>query len=322
MIEAKAIKIAKWSLQLILLALGYWLLYRHFSGNNNWHELKTHFHLLITHTNAYWLFLALALMPLNWLTEAYRWKLILKPLELNIPFHVFIKGILAGLSSGTFTPNRIGEIPGRLWILPQGNRTNALLLTSIYSSLQLVVSLLIGGASLVLIPVFITHIPGQDVWIQRIGGFLAIMVSIVIFLSLYSNGKIWFFRKYLPHFIQSRTTTLQIHQSAAVYRLLLVTGLRYFIYASQYTFIVYSFETAIPFASLFPAIFILLMFMSVSPSMFLIDMGIRGSLAVFVLSHFGVSDIAAVLTVGVAWVVNIILPSIPGVYFLVRKGGK
>jgi len=64
-----------------------------------------------------WKYLALAclLMPLNWWLEARKWHLLLRPF-LTWPFARTWRATLAGLSVSAATPNRIGEIGGRLLV--------------------------------------------------------------------------------------------------------------------------------------------------------------------------------------------------------------
>jgi len=306
-------------LQFILLIAGYFLLFHHFTQNSNWQQIRLHLHALSENANWYLLALVCLLMPFNWITETWRWKLILHSLPLKLPYSKYLGGVLTGLSSGTFTPNRIGEMPGRLWAIPQGHRTKALVLTSVYSSLQLIVSLLVGGLSLMwLAPRFSAnlHTHGYG-WM--LAGMGSVLLSVLIFILLYHSQKISFIKKYLPAFILTRISSLEMHEPGTLYKILLITLLRYLIYASQYVLIIIALSPASAAWVLYPAVFVLLLLMSISPSMFLIDMGIRGSLSIFVLSQFGIADVASVLTVSLAWFINIVIPSLPGVYLFVSN---
>ena len=63
--------------------------------------------------------LAVLLMPLNWGLEARKWQLLLN-VFLDWPFSRTLRATLAGVSVSAATPNRIGEVGGRLLL---ANRT-------------------------------------------------------------------------------------------------------------------------------------------------------------------------------------------------------
>lgn len=63
--------------------------------------------------NAWIIALVVFLMPVNWLLESWRWSLLLKPFH-KWPFGRVFRAVMAGVSVSAATPNRVGEIGGRL----------------------------------------------------------------------------------------------------------------------------------------------------------------------------------------------------------------
>ncbi len=59
------------------------------------------------------LLIVMAGIPVNWLLETRKWQLLLRPFH-RWPFRRCLAAVLAGLSVGIATPNRLGEVGGRL----------------------------------------------------------------------------------------------------------------------------------------------------------------------------------------------------------------
>ncbi|MEZ4922282.1 MAG: hypothetical protein R2780_03850 [Crocinitomicaceae bacterium] len=97
---------------------------------------------------ASWMFLiALVLMPVNWILESLKWHLLVKDIE-KTSFTNSIVSVLAGISTGLLTPNRIGNFIGRTMSMEKVNRTKGILAT-IHSNLaQFSASVLFGVMSL------------------------------------------------------------------------------------------------------------------------------------------------------------------------------
>ena len=95
-----------------------------------------------------YLVLAVALMPLNWLLEARKWQILLNAF-LSWPFGRVLRATLAGVSVSAATPNRIGEIGGRL-LLAQRTEWAGVVASSLLGSLcQWVAFLLVAWPALV-----------------------------------------------------------------------------------------------------------------------------------------------------------------------------
>ena len=69
-------------------------------------------------TASAWLVItAILMMPLCWLVESVKWRVLMRPaLLLSIP--QALKAVLGGVAISLFTPNRIGEYGGRILFVP------------------------------------------------------------------------------------------------------------------------------------------------------------------------------------------------------------
>jgi hypothetical protein len=82
-------------------------------------------------------------MPINWIIEAAKWRNLVKKLE-NIRLLRSLKAVWTGVTIGSLTPNRIGEIPARALLLNKGNVIEITLKTIVASFSQLLITLLFG----------------------------------------------------------------------------------------------------------------------------------------------------------------------------------
>src|SRR5690606_21237641 len=71
---------------------------------------------VLTTENYILLLIALLLMPVNWGIEAFKWQFVIRKFE-NVPFIKALKHVFAGITIGLTAPNRIGEIPARVYLL-------------------------------------------------------------------------------------------------------------------------------------------------------------------------------------------------------------
>lgn len=94
-----------------------------------------------------YLLLAVFLMPVNWLLEARKWHLLLTPF-LPWSYARTLRTTLAGVSLSAATPNRIGEIGGRLIVTTRAEWPGVLTSSILGSACQWIAFLLIAWPGL------------------------------------------------------------------------------------------------------------------------------------------------------------------------------
>lgn len=102
----------------------------------------------LTTTGLFYLLMAVLLMPLNWSLEAIKWRF---SMQLVYPYTFLgaLKAVLAGLSTGLITPNRLGNFIGRVQHLPPDLKTKGTLLTMFCNVAQFIITILAGVVALV-----------------------------------------------------------------------------------------------------------------------------------------------------------------------------
>lgn len=269
------------------------------------------------------------LMGLNWITEARKWQLLVRPLE-TIPLTRAVRAVFSGISLGFFTPNRIGEYPARSLILRKTGMAEGILVTIAGSMAQLLVTMMAGSFSLAFFIQTFFHSPDiQSVSFVLLSGLLILLP--LLMLVLYLN---------LPHIrlktparspalleqLIRKLTLFSIYRRQDLLLILLLSVIRYFIFTTQFYLLLRFFGVTINFFHAFELIAVVYLITTLIPSVALTELGIRGSVAIYVFSHYqpiaGVDPpvfSAAVLSASVTlWLINIGIPAAMGSFLIFK----
>ncbi len=126
----------------------------------------------------WWLAGVFLLLPFNWILESVKWMRITSHLQ-QLSFMQSLKGVLAGITTGFFTPNRIGELVGRIFFLQPENRTAGITLSLLNSLTQNLTIIFCG------IPACILLFSQRDNMSSGIWTYLLIALFLLILLSLF-----------------------------------------------------------------------------------------------------------------------------------------
>lgn len=116
------------------------------------------------------------------------------------------------------------------------------------------------------------------------------------------------------------------YSTSNLLKILLYSILRYIIFTSQYVLLILMFKVPVNVGTSFVLVSIVFLITAAIPTVALSELGVRGSVAIFVFGlwfqHQGVAEseyTALVVTASaLIWLVNIVLPAIIGSFFLFR----
>lgn len=268
------------------------------------------------------------LMLLNWCTETIKWKYLVRRIE-TIRFFVAVKAVLTGITISTFTPNRIGEYFGRAFILKKANPVEAIILTIVGSMSQLLVTILMGtGALLLLLPQFAVHI-GRWPAVLYPGIITSILLLDVGLILIYLNvGAKWPLARYfLKHNWRKAYSYLsvisRIRRKELAY-VLLLSFLRYGIFFTQFFISLRLFGVLISLNEAMLLLPVIYLALAVIPTIALTELGVRGSVAIFVIGSFlavhgsqsGQWDTAVLSAATLIWIINLAIPALVGAFFV------
>jgi len=261
-----------------------------------------------SNTIPYWL-LFMGLATLNWLLEIYKWQVSVNT-WFPLKFKEANKQALGSLTASLITPNRIGEYGAKALYFKPKDRKKIVFLNFIHSSSQMVVTLFFGVPALLIFIMILGNDIGVSLWRILVGAGLLVLLSLLAYTyrktSLGINGitlsTIW--RKFQQ---------ISWKRKIGVF---LISVARYVLFSLLFYTILQFFGANLDVQKAIIAISSMYLLVSVIPSFFVLDVVIRGSVAVWLFSFLSVEEITVLSTVFIMWLLNTVIPALFGSYFV------
>ena len=256
----------------------------------------------------------IGLMILNWLVEAYKWKLLVSKIEkINIFFS--LKSVLIGLSVGMLTPSRIGEFGGKVFFLKRADRVRAFFIAMLSSFSQLLTTIFFGCIGIVYYLLNYTSVKGVALNTVIIG--LIALIGIILFLYFNisfvgkKNNILTKLGKYRLYFFVFKS-----YKSNELVIVLVYSFLRYLIFSTQFYLLLILFEVNINYLPALMLIGVSYVVMSVVPTIALADIGVRGAISVFFIGLASPNSLGIISASTLLWVINLAIPALFGSFFI------
>lgn len=240
----------------------------------------------------------------NWFLEAVKWRISLTPIE-KISLKTSVKGVLKGILPSVITPNRIGEAVGRPTVLKEKNKISGAFATAYCGLSQMPVMIFCAAAACVYF--------GYPVYVS-VSAFAAALITALCYQ--FPEYLIPFLRKKSRHkkFLEKLSFFCSYRHKEKL-RLIFFSFLRYLVYSSQNCLAIIGFGVNADFFDGLMSVFLIYALMSFVPRPALLELGVRCSATVFVLSRY-TSDFSAPTVSSVfIWCVNLLIPAILGTFF-------
>ena len=270
--------------------------------------------------NVWLLILTIVLVPVNWFLESVKWKTIISPFT-NISFRQSYKVILGGLSFGILTPSRIGEYGGRFYMMEDKDRWKTISATFVGSLSQNLVTAILGlaGATYLLFSSsIINEYLATSIW------YIASISIIIGALVYYRIGFIQNMVRFLPdkwaELLDQHSNFLTLLNVYILNKVLILSIIRYLVYAIQYVLLLYFFGVVIAPAEAFATVSLLFLIQTGLPFPPIFDVLARGEIALMLWSLYSDNSIGILATAFGLWVINLIIPALIGlIYVIVHK---
>lgn len=281
------------------------------------------------------LLVVLLMMLLNWGVEAMKWKYLIRKIE-HISLLTSFKATLTGVAVSSFTPNRIGDYLGRVFILEKGNRIQGVLITIIGSVSQFLITFILGSLGIAFF-VFQCKVPiSEYLGISlRLFDFLYAGLGIVT-VSLYVLSILLFLNVSLITGLIRKIVkkprgkaakyleTFTFYTPRELINVLLFSALRFFFFSLQFYILLRVFNVPVPLWNGLIIIAMIFFVVTVVPTVAITELGIRGSIAVFLLNtyfeqeYMSLSGIApgAFAASSSLWLINLAIPALMGAIFV------
>lgn len=256
-----------------------WFKFKGLEFSTSWIEVGLLFPLLA----------AAVLSVANLSTETVKYQSLLG--KNRIGFANAFRSVLAGMSVGIWTPNRVGEFVGRFRYAAHGDKKRSMAATVAGSLLQGGVTILFGCVGLSFFD-FQVDIP-LDLNVVLASSLILSLALVVVF----RRGPIAAFRR--KH-VEISGSQMFVAFAWAV--------LRYAIFSTQFVILLYAFGFNGTLLEAFSGVFLLYAIQSYIPGSFLSELGVREVLAILFFASFFDNPIGAPLAAFCLWSLNIGLP--------------
>lgn len=240
----------------------------------------------------------------NWFLEAVKWKISLTPIE-KITLKTSVRGVLKGILPSVITPNRIGEAVGRPTVLKDENKISGAFATAYCGLSQMPVMIFCAAIACVYF--------GYPTYI-----------SVTAFAATLITALCYHFPEYLIPFVRKKTKHQKFlgklrffcnYEHKEKLRLIFFSFLRYLVYSSQNCLAIIAFGVDTDFLGGLMSVFLIYAMMSFVPRPALLELGVRCSATVFVLSKYTSDFSAPTISSVFIWCVNLLIPAVLGTFF-------
>lgn len=298
-------------IKIVIVFFSFYFIYHQLVENKSFEELDISVLIDTVKKNKVYLVGVIFMMFLNWLVEALKWRYMISKIE-NISIMTAYRAIFTGITVSTFTPNRIGEYGGRVFCLEQGDRIKAVFITVLCSMSQLLVTILYGSISL-----FILF---DEILIDKtfISVSLLILLNLFLLFSYFNISHIVnFLGKFkLVNSFKKYLEVLVMYNYRDLFIAFIYSNTRYFIFSLQFIILLHVFGINISFMDAILSVMLIFFFITITPTITIAEIGVRGSVAIFVLGLFSSNDIAILSSTTLLWLINLIIPAIIGSFFV------
>ena len=316
--NAKIRKFAETAIKILIVIAGCWVLYMKIIKNQDvaemWESVKTSFS---STKNVLLMALAFVLMPLNMALETQKWQKSIEPVE-KVPFKKAFMAIFTGITAGMMFPNRTGDFLGRIFILENGNRVKAAMLTFVGNIAQMLVTVSLGCVAWVLFR------QQNHFW------YILILSLIIIVLGYFLYFNIHILR-HLQRLIPKKWSPkaekyMEIFSSYSKKDLaviLLIAVAKYAVYSFQFVLLIWAFDVPLNYFQAMISIMITYLLMTVIPYITITEIAVRGAVCIGVfeiwLTMQGISSSFTMMVFFAStmlWLYNLAIPSVIGLFFI------
>ena len=260
------------------------------------------------------------MMLLNWFLEALKWRFLIAKIE-KVSMKRSLRAIFSGITVSAFTPNRVGEYGGRVFCLEKADRIQAVLITVIGSMAQLLTTIIFGSIGLLYLPSYQSDFSlffDKVSFAYPVFAFILILLNVLLVLlflnvSVLTNvlTKISFLKKF-----EKYSGVFSFYSFEELLKVLGYSVARYAVFTTQFFILLQLFDVQILYADAIILIMSMLFVISVIPTIAITEIGVRGSVALFLFGLVSANTVGILSATFVLWVINLLIPSLIGVFFI------
>lgn len=293
-----------------------WALYNQIINQKSVQEIIEEFYAQLTYNNIVFLIIAIVLMPLNWVLESVKWRLLVNKFH-KISISQSVKGILMGLSTGIASPNRIGEFAGRILVVP--TEKNMLSIKSnMYNSIaQSIATYSMGvlGLFLLINRLEIYEINTDTLFVI----FIAfVTITVLVYFNLTKILGLPIFNRITNFLSKWGKLDQYTFSKKDISKVIGLSFLRLLVYTGQYVLLLVFFGAQTEAYYLVSVVLVLFTIQSMIPLPPILGLLARGELGLLLFTQFNVNEITILSSTFLLWIINLLIPSLIGVVLILR----
>lgn len=293
-----------------------WAIYQQIARQENLESIIWGFLSSFKIKNAAWLIGVCSFSFVNWGIEAQKWRQLLSKME-RLSFKDAFRAILCGITLSLFTPNRVGEYGGRVLILQHANRLEAIAVTLVGSLSQIIANVTLGAVGFLIFVGFYLHWNLWQIELAIAGAVLLIIALLFVYFHVQKAeqwmGKIPFFRRYKNYF-----KPIEAYSQRELAQVLGWSFLRNLVFTLQYIGLCWTFNMEVGLFTAWMVVNTIFFVQLFIPSIALIELGIRGNLALFFWGYVTTNHLAIIAATFSLWWINLMMPAIVGWWLISR----
>ncbi|MEZ4779742.1 MAG: hypothetical protein R2786_10210 [Flavobacteriaceae bacterium] len=303
----KATQYGWFALKVFILVIAFAFMHRKFSDLNTaswaviWETLQL--------KNLPFFLLFLGLATSNWLFEIKKWQVITSVIK-KISFSEATRQSLAALTVSLATPNRIGDYGAKAMYFNKEERKKIVFLNFIANGFQFLITFFMGMMGVWKIFPYLENQISIPTWI----GFFCVVIVICI-MSYIFRKKEWFIKGLSIDHIWQAYKKLP---SLITWKTLFFASLRYSLFSTLFYLLLQFYGAESSFLETIPFIFCMYLLVSIIPTFLVVDIIVRGSIAIGLLTILKIPETIIAATVFSMWLLNFLLPATIGSYYVLK----
>ncbi len=254
--------------------------------------------------------LLLFLSIFNWFFEILKWKTLVSPIK-KITFKNALEQSLGALTASLFTPNRIGEYGAKVMYYPTNFRKRVVLINLLSNLLQMTITTVLGVLGFYFLTT--TYQVNLDYYKLARICIIGLMILFLVGFGI-KKSKLTikgFSLEKVKRFI------LEFPRRKIIFGFLF-SLVRYLIFSFQFYFLLSLFDINMTYLDAMIIIASMYLLASIIPSIFIFDVVIKGSVALYLFALVEVNELTILSVITIMWLLNFVLPSVFGSFYVLN----
>lgn len=264
---------------------------------------------------------AVLLVP-NIYLQYWKWKITCDKLIGERSRRKILLSLFYGFPAAVFTPARTGEYFGRGLAFKDHHFSEIIIATVVDKFFTILVTFIVGSIGTIL---FINKYYQSNIYVS-LPMMIAFFVLSAITVTFIFSDKEWFYKLFSPIFkfklfskIGESLLMLKNLDRDFVFKMISISTIFFFCYLLQFVILFAAFAHHIEFVKFFWAAIVIMFAKTILSPISLSELGVREGASIFFLTQMGESSSTALNASLSLFIINIILPSLIGLFLLFVK---